>query len=265
MKKVVIAVLMLFASVASSFGEELSKHEYWVYVPIENYNWKEFGSSGEKLLEESGVRFGLGLDYRYRSLKGKLPLRFRGEFLYGDVDYDGHTMGGIPSKTNTTYLSWKTEGDAAWRFWFDKVVLDPMLGFGYKGWSRDIHSAGVIDPATGQGGPAIGYTEKWEMLYAYTGLRLETNRWRNDKWGLFAEAAARFPVSVSNKVDEFGVTVHPGKDVTPYVELGGYFDMVRVAAYYERMTFGQSPYSREGAYQPESVSDIFGFKLGLRF
>lgn len=265
MKKVVYATMMLLASVASSFGGELPKSEYWVYVPVENYNWKEFGSSGEKLLEESGVRFGLGVDYRYRSLKGKLPLRFRGEFVYGDVDYDGQTQSGIPAETNTTYLSWKAEGDAAWRFWFDKVVLDPMLGFGYKGWSRDIKSSGVIDPETGEGGRSNGYTEKWEMLYTYAGMRLETNRWRNDKWGLFGEASARIPVSVSNKVDEFGITVHPKKDITPYAEIGGWYDMVRVAAYYERMSFGQSPYSPEGAYQPESTSDIFGLKLGLRF
>lgn len=265
MKKFVITALMLLATAATSFGEELSKHEYWLYVPVEEFSWKEYGVAGENLLKENGTRFGLGLDYRYRALKGKMPLRFRGEFVYGDVDYDGHTQSGIPSETNSTYLSWKVEGDAAWRFWFDRVVVDPMLGFGYRAWSRDINDGGVINPATGRGGAVLGYTEDWEVIYGYTGLRLETNRWMNDKWGFFGEVSAKFPVSVKNTVDEFGITVKPGKDVTPYVELGGWYDMVRLAAYYERMTFGKSSLSAEGAFQPESVSDIFGFKVGLRF
>lgn len=123
----------------------------------------------------------------------------------------------------------------------------------------------MINPATGGFGASQGYTEDWEILYGYAGVRLESNRWRNDKWGFFGEASAKFPVSVKNKVDEFGITVKPGKDVTPYVELGGWYDMVRIGAYYERMTFGKSPLSPEGAYQPESESDIFGVKVGLKF
>lgn len=265
MKKTVIAVFMLFASVASSFGSELSKHEYWLYVPIEGFSWEEHGDAGGKLLDENGTRFGLGLDYRYRALKGKMPFRFRGEFVYGDVDYDGHTQNGIAAKTNSTYLSWKVEGDTAWRFWFDRVVIDPMLGFGYRTWSRDINDAGIINPATGGGFISQGYTEDWEVIYGYAGLRLETNRWRNDKWGFFGEASAKFPVSAKNSVDEFGITVKPGKDITPYLELGGWYDMIRISAYYERMTFGKSPFSQEGAYQPQSESDIFGVKVGLRF
>lgn len=265
MKSFIAAVVFLIATSAACFAGDLPKHEYWVYVPIENFSWKETGDAGEKLLSEDGIRFGLGLDYRYRALKGKMPLRFRGEFVYGDVDYDGHTQSGIPAKTTSTYLSWKVEGDAAWRFWFDRVVVDPMLGFGYRAWSREIGDAGVIDPATGRGGASQGYTEDWEVIYGYAGLRLETNRWRNDKWGFFGEASAKFPVSAKNKVDELGITVKPGKDVTPYAELGGWYDMVRLAAYYERMTFGQSPLSAEGAFQPESSADIFGVKVGLRF
>ncbi|ANA41790.1 hypothetical protein A2G06_16770 (plasmid) [Geobacter anodireducens] len=259
------AIVMFIVAQSQCFAGELSKHEWWVYVPVEDFTWKEHGETGEKLLEESGIRFGLGLDYRYRALKGKLPLRFRGDFTYGEVDYDGHSQSGIPAKTTSTYLSWKVEGDAAWRFWFDRVVVDPMLGFGYKAWSRDIKDAGAINPATGNGVAITGYTEDWEVIYGYAGLRLETNRWRNDKWGIFGEASAKFPISAKNKVEEFGITVKPGKEVTPYVELGGWYDMVRIAGYYERMTFGQSPLSPEGAFQPESTADIFGVKVGLRF
>lgn len=265
MKLLIPTGALLVATSATCFGNDLSKHEYWVYAPVESFEWRENGDSGDKLLEESGTRFGIGADYRYRALNGKMPLRFRGEFVYGDVDYDGHTQGGIASKTNSTYLAWKMEGDAAWRFWFDRVVLDPMLGFGYKAWSREIHDGGVIDPTSGTGKAVRGYTEDWEILYGYAGLRLETNRWRNDTWGLFGEASAKFPVSVKNTVDEFGISVKPGKDITPYVEFGGWYDMVRIAAYYERMTFGKSPYSPEGAYQPESKSDIFGVKIGFKF
>jgi hypothetical protein len=263
MKKTVIASLIMAASATCHAGE-LSKHETWVYVPVESFNWREY-DAGSKILEEDGVRFGLGVDYRYRSMAGKMPLRFRGEFLYGDVDYDGHTMTGIPVDTNVKYFNWKAEGDAAWRFWFDKVVVDPMLGFGYRAWSRDIKDAGGIDPDTGYSFTSLGYKEKWSMIYGYAGLRLETNRWKNDKWGFFGEASAKIPISVTNKVSEYDVKVHPHKEITPYVELGGWYDKIRLSAYYERTEFGRSPYSSGGAYQPKSVSDVFGAKVGIRF
>ena len=268
MKKLIIAMSMVMLPLAAPAWADqgkLSKHEWWIYSNLENFTWKEKGDTGERLLKEDGERFGLNLDYRYRAHNGQIPLRLRGGYSFGDVDYKGSTQTGEPVDSTTKYRSWYVEGDAAWRIWTKHASIDPFLGFGYRAWTRDIRDGFVIDWENMTAGTSEGYKEEWSVLYPILGLRAESNRWTNDKIGWFGEAFVRFPVKTDNDVPEFGMSVTPGKDPHFGLELGGWYDMLKLSLYYTHEKYHAGPMNGEGALQPYSESDIVGVKLGVRF
>lgn len=267
MKKMMtaMAVLMLSAGHVCADEGKLSKHEWWINANIENFTWIEKGDAGERLLKEDGERFGINLDYRYRAYNGRIPLRLRGGYSFGDVDYKGSTQDGLPVDTTTKYKSWYAEGDAAWRLWTQYASIDPFLGFGYRQWSRNLDDGFVIDWENMEAGTSEGYKEKWSLYYPFVGLRAESNRWKNDKIGWFGEAYVRFPIKIDNEVPKYDMTVSPGKDPHYGFELGGWYDILKMSLYYTHEKYHAGPMNSESALQPYSESDIFGVKAGVRF
>lgn len=255
--------------------------EFVLYPFVEYFNWKEFGSQGDRLLEESGPLFGVGTLLRVDLRDEMLMLQAKGELFGGNVDYDGQTqynpidpaVSEIPVNTDVDYFGTKLEGDLGLRLGRGKGNVEPFIGLGYRYWVRDLNDS----VATDRNGDLVGvggYTERWQSLYTRWGLRGAYAF--DDNFKLFAEVGGKYPIYNENSVDYFAdedVTIKPGKQFSPFAEAGFRIDRFRASIFYEGFRFSSSPLVFAGfdgsdpvyLSQPKSESEIIGITLGWCF
>ena len=96
---------------------------------------------------------------------------------------------------------------------------------------------------------------------------------------VFLEAGVKLPVSTTNYIDDINVsyeaiTLKPGNKPSLFGEVGVKLNVFKISAFYDSMRFKKSPLvltydpflgSFMGYYQPKSVSDMFGLKIGASF
>jgi hypothetical protein len=234
---------------------------------MESFTWKEYGSLGEELLEESGPRFGVGFAF-HKVFGSGLALKPRAEFFGGSVDYDGATQAGVPVSSETDYFGFKGEFDLGGQIG-NKVIFEPFAGIGLRGWDRDIN-----DSTTVTGTPAIGYTEQWFMSYLRIGLRLLSPP--SVSFRGYFELGARVPLHTENTVllsEKFpvtDVTLEPGNKTSFFAEGGFRTGGFKMTLFYETLRFKESPPELEPVsgfyfYQPRSEADIYGVRVGAAF
>lgn len=268
----------LVVTLAAPLPASASRLEEFVLYPfIEYFNWEEFDSQGNRLLEESGPLFGVGTLLRVDLRDGRLMLQAKGELFGGNVDYDGQTQNDpddpavseIPVHTDVDYFGTRIEGDLGLRFGEHKGNFEPFIGLGYRYWIRDLNDSVAID-RNGSPVGVGGYTEEWQSLYTRFGLR---GAYAIDEdFRFFAEAGGKYPIYNENTVDYFSdddVTIKPGEQFSPFAEVGFRLDRFRMSVFYEGFKFSESPLVHAGGnvflLQPESKSEIIGITLGYCF
>jgi hypothetical protein len=258
------ASALLLAATLAMPGRALAESGF-IYPTFERFTWRESAESGARLLEERGSRFGLGVEAQTVILV--LPVRYRGAFSWGRVDYDGHTQAMAPVRSKTTYVLFDFQLDIAPRFGGGDAVYGPFAGLGYRYWTRDIASATTTD-ASGRPATAEGYMEKWTLVYAKVGLYGDLRL--SSPWGLSAEAGALIPLDSENQA--LGLTFKPDGQVSLFAQAGVRYGWFAVALAYEAMRFDASarvPVSGLGftgyAMQPRSASDLYTVKVGVSY
>jgi len=254
--------------------ELFSQHaqRFHAFGLVESFTWKEFDDSGAKLLEENGLLFGVGI-------KGELPVGEQAEFdflatLYGgNIDYDGHTMGGVPVKATTGYVGMRTE----WMISYlvdvgpddgGELILKPGAGLGLRAWKRSLDNKGSF---LGENIGSMGYIENWMTMYAKVGIGAEL-KFSTD-CDLSTSLEARLPLfnrNVADMSDHGGpsdITIEPGRSVSLYWETGLRYKNFSGALYLETLEFSRSaPDSKYGMFlQPRSSAFIAGVRAGMTF
>lgn len=259
----VFCCFIQFMQAAQSFAAETN-----IYFISELFEWQEFVHH-DRLLKETGPRFGLGLNRDVRFYNDHLIFKPRMEIIGGQVDYEGATQSHVPLKSDTDYYDGKAEFDLGWRYVsLKKSSIEPFVGAGLRGWYRKIHDATASDRVT----RATGYPEEWYSIYLRYGLRGDLAL--TEKTSLFVDAGGKFPVYNRNKAhfDESGlgpdVTFEPGKQPSWFAEAGVQYKPFRASIYYDGMRFSKSDneHSRGAIYyQPETEANMYGIRIAMTF
>lgn len=259
---VVLPLLFLFGS-GSAEAAPLLGGEATVYGAVEQFYWREFDPvTGNRLLRESGPRYGVGFIY-HREFSNHITVTPRVEIFGGTVDYDGATIPtptkpSVPVKSKTDYFGGKLEGDIGYNFGPSQgVSVEPFGGLGFRGWSRDIRDSTATD-----GSSVKGYREDWFTFYLRFGVRGNIALSTDAK--IFAEAGIKFPVYNENYASIIGVTFNPGNEPSPFAEAGVKIHSLKVSGYYDSMRFSKSDVV-SGYLQPESHADMYGVRIGYSF
>jgi hypothetical protein len=221
----------------------------------EYYYWQE-NANGAKLLDESGIRYGLELSYKQEQDEGWI---WAGRFkvYYGSLDYNGQTFGGTSLKTTSEYYGGLAELRTGYRWDLnDDEYLDLMGGLGLEDWLRSLNGTG-------------GYDENWLPIYAKAGFELCPE----NESGWLGTLGVKVPIYTWQMVDLSRVgggsfTLHPGSRPSAYAEAGYQYKRLSLVAYFDSYWFAQSPvveYQGIYVYQPESLSFEAGLKVGWTF
>jgi len=271
MKRTVLALMaMLFLAQTASMAEAADSgpiRELSVYPFIQYFTWEEFsGTTGSRLLKESGPQYGVGGDIMLHLAEGTAgAMTFRGKVeLFGSVvDYDGQLQDGTPHKTDVTYFGTNEQATLGWAIPYRDLTVEPFGGLGYRWWLRDLQGSG-------------GYTEYWTSLSALLGVR--GNYKVGSDTSLFAMGGGKYPFYNRNEVENYPgvgrIELEPGNDWSAMAEAGIRHEHMKVSFYYESYLFPQSPEVARYNYanarteyfiQPRSESEIFGLKFGWSF
>jgi hypothetical protein len=274
MKHTVVALCLLLGSLFPSFASGEDGNGKFSLSPVVNYfTWKEYDSSGERIVKESGVIYGLQGGIKGVPLYqiGRQSLQLSGDLLIygGVVGYDGRqNLTNLPVSTNVDYVGSRLRIDAGWSMPVQESILEPFSGITYRFWLRNLQSSSAVDDR-GNRVPVSGTTEYWNDISARLGVR-----WYDISlapgWKLFAEGGALYPFYVSNTVDMANgvTTLEPKGMLTPFGEVGLRIKRLRFALTYEEQRYSRSSTLVVGSYfvhQPESVGEYFGFSVGYCF
>ncbi|HMP75118.1 MAG TPA: hypothetical protein PKE12_02365 [Kiritimatiellia bacterium] len=232
--------------------------EFEAYLRAERFAWEEF-VDGARILKEDGPRIGGGIRGTLLEFE-RWRLAARAEATLGRVDYDGQTFGGEPATANSDYFGMRGELDAVLRPEAEGLRFHPRLGIGARYWLRRI-AEGDADEG--------GYDENWFTLYAKFGGQLV---WTLDGNTRIYLGVARRP-ALANRTyynielaDDDTFSLEPGRDSTWDVEAGLQHGRVRIAAFYETLSFKESnrkSFPPIEVFQPKSEGSIAGVQVGL--
>ncbi len=227
------------------------------YARFDYFFWNE-RNGGTQIDSEHGTLYTLGCSQCFGAD------RFRGEIFTGTMNFSGYdwfgTWFGSFVESHTNYLG--VRGEYEWVWDLNLHGCPPatvFAGIGTRFWIRDIKDDWIPGPDS----LSVGYQETWWTLYPYLGLE---KRW---PCNVGEEIYARGRLGCTVFTYEFfgghgGVPLYPRPDLTGQVEVGFRHDQLFIAAYFEAMTWNESPTVRN-AFQPLSQMFTTGLKLGLSF
>ena len=236
-----------FALAIAGTGHGVQAREPWNYGPrqtymqagLEQYDWKEFSSTGSILDKESGPLFTLGAGVsNFRRIDSGPIYQAGGELYLGTLDYDGETQSGIPLTTKSDYSGVQLEGLGGYRFVRWPHGVDLFGGGGWEYWSRSIQ-----DALAANGSPAYGYLEQYYVLYAKLGAGFFQEF---GSWSYRIKAGGKYPFYTyehANLGD--GLSLSPGRELSGFarisVEFGpGTRDHFGLILSYDSFRFSQS-------------------------
>lgn len=249
--------------------------EVRVTAGLERFSWGEY--NGGKLLDESGPRYAVGLNWLMDGRSGWLP-GYNGKLYYNDVTYSGRacdTVGNCsPFSTNTGYQGMLNEALLHYRLdpgikpdETDRHYLDIVAGLGLDYWIRDIKGKGGV----------TGYKETYTIGFLRAGLEMLPV-----KNGVWVGAGLKYPF-YANEVAGFksagladsDLTLTPQPDISYYGSIGWRFNNpFSVSFDFDSYRFKRSDlvsYTVGGVtassqmVQPESRMEVYTFKVGYSF
>ncbi len=264
MTGVLIAALFCYGAVAP---RPTAADECAVSLSLEDYTWKELNDNSSRLLKESGDLIGLGFSYQHE-LSNHVTFSPRAEIFGGQIDYAGQTQSGIPATSTVTYVGSSIETEAGRKYEINgSYYIEPFGGLGFRAWQRGINNGTTVNGAS-----ASGITEDWVTTQALIGMRGGVTP--TPRLAMFAEAGMKLPLYNEEAV-YFGngylrpdANLHPGKQTSFFGEVGTRFRCMKAGVFYDGMRFSRSDQERITGgyvYQPRSVLDIYGVKIGVAF
>ena len=272
--KLLIVVLIFTLYHSSSYAKPSKNFHLYdnnldVYFYPEQFNWKEFSETGDRLLKDSGTLYAIGFsgsgplskEFSFNPKLYRVIAGGRFEYYWGSVDYDGQTWEGAPVKTDTIYKGMLFDGWMGWHFKITHTFgLGPIFGVGLNLWTRDIKSTST----------AIGYEEDWQIYHFLLGANSE-KIFPGMKFRIFAKAGVNIPFDNTNEADFGGcqkAKVHPDKYVPSVFTEGGFqLRKLKCALYYNSFEFDQSDVDDEYKMmlQPKSKAETLGVRIALSF
>lgn len=250
MKKALIVGLVALAGLSTANAVE-------VYLQPEHTTWKEY-MGGNQLLKESGMVYRLGVKGTVFNIKG-IQLVADGNFRVGSIDYDGHTWGGTPVKTDTRYVGMELRPMLQKEFVINnQFSVVGGLGLGYDLWNRNLKETSN----------ATGYTEVWEQFYLP--VQAQAKYRVNQDLSLTAGLEYRFNLRTTNRVDAFDATVKPKSGTHYTLQAGMEYKKFTLTGFYRYDKWKQSdpeysPVLGVDVLQPESKRELLGIALGYKF
>jgi len=242
-----------------------------VSAGTEYFIWQEYSDGGSKLLDETGMRYFVGVSGS-NDLNRNWSSDFGVRLYSGTVDYDGETQPpqSVPVKTDTDYSGTTFElGFTRYTAERRNLATGEWLirfAIGTDRWRR-----GLQDSHDANGNAVSGYVERYLSNYAKLGAiyRVEGS-WE-------AGFGAKAPFFVSEKADMGGsnVTLNPEGQLSLYAHLdvplsrqwgvSVNYDSYRFAKSDKELTYIPSKSAYYWVWQPESSQDTLGVAVHYRF
>jgi hypothetical protein len=242
----------------------------------QSFRWREFGDTGERLLQEKGARFSIGAAFdNFRREGPGVLYSVNGKLYLGRVNYDGQTqsaipaLDGIPLSTDVDYFGVNIEALAGYRVG-RRLGLDVFGGVGLDDWLRSIN-----DGRTSTGLQVYGYDEYYTIMYGKAGLGFFQllNGWR-----YMLQGGVKMPLYTNEYVNlGDGVDLQPKPKPSAFANLQFDFGTERrkrfgVALYYDSYRFNESDpelvtdgFTTATVWQPRSHMDVYGLRLSYYF
>ena len=273
--KQVIIITLLLGVMPNAYPVEKNA-AFSITGGVEKFNWREFGSNGRELLDESGLRYSFGANYdNLRRINSGTIFSLAGKVYAGDVDYDGETQpSAIPLQSTTTYFGAQFDAMGGYRFARHLHGLDLLGGAGLDFWLRSIDDAYI--PGIGQ---VSGGEEDYYAFFAKLGLGYfhEMGKARH-----YLQAGIKYPFFVyeyaySSRSDDLTLKPkgRPSLFVKYQIEFGSAMrNRFGLNFYYDSYQFDQSDAVVDTAggiptgyivWQPESQQKTLGIQLAYYF
>lgn len=245
-----------------------------VVVGAEFFIWEEFGDADRRLLQETGVRYTLGVSKNNLDRRTAGPLyEVQLKNYFGDLIYDGQTQSGQPLDTNVAYqgnqLRLALGGRVRLDIWPFMNMVDVLGGLGIENWTRNIE-----DGVTASGVKALGIKETYQVSFSEFGIGLMGLRGESTN---YLQVGARKPFQTREGVAIFDgpVTLSPGREWSMFAKYtfghAAPSSRLGLTLYYESYRFSKSaPVSTSIGgtpvlvLQPKSEMYVFGFQVGYR-
>ena len=234
--------------------------DFKAYLFAHDFDYTEYGDSGEFLDGETGWLPGFGLSYA--ETKGVHGMRAKLELAGGTVDYDGHTQSGLPHQTETDTFLFRFGLD--YEYTPDPGAITFLIGADYAGWDRDIQPA--FNPLVG--GTVGGLLEEYRWWEVHAGVDATVYRRNRHIWALRGEAL--YIADPRMTVVDFGdveldLGAEPGYRLTGrYLHESPAAWSVGVEAFFEEWEFGRSDNVTVGSvtlFEPRSETSNAGIRL----
>ena len=246
----------------SNFSNLQSKKEQFrlgLGISVMNLDYKETLPPPYKSTE-SGFLPGIS-GFLRRDFTGGWAIEGRGSFHFGDEDYDGTTMEGVPlaSKTNSKFF--ELAGFGAHKFSLDAAAdFEIRAGLALKFWRRALDEEYVEDYTR----IAIPIESQFSFLVG-------------EKNTLKIYAAADIMIGGRMDLDIYGATTDVTLGDEVGIRIGGAFEApltnklsLIFNSYYEHFSFGESNSSvlyfqgtYQSIYEPASKTNNFFFGVGV--
>ena len=206
------------------------------YTRFDYFVFKE-QSYGNDLFDEHGTLYTLGY------VRSRGATRLRVEVFTGTMNYTpGYTWSGISFESITRYLGARGEFELIWDVQRDGCsAVSAFVGIGSRFWIRDLK-----DGTLPSNNFWMGDQENWWTLYPYVGLEKKWDLWGCEQIFLSGRVG---PTAWTYEYASTGgaPSLSPSTGVTGQVELGLRHEQFYMTAYFEAMTWGQSPVVRATA------------------
>ena len=243
---------------------------------VEQFRWREIDTDKRQLLEESGQRYNVAVNFdNLRRLNSGMVYSLGGKLYLGSVDYNGETqLTSIPVRSTTSYFGVQFDALGGYRFERHLHGLDLLAGVGVDYWRRSIKDSYV------QGlGQVSGANEDYFAFNTRLGLGYfhEMGNARH-----YLQVGLKYPFYVFEYGYQTGadnVILNPKGRASLFARYQWEFGNAArnrwgVSLYYDSYRFSQSNTVIDTAngvptgyiiWQPESHQDVYGVQLGFYF
>lgn len=269
-----VGVWSLLGFLPQAYAEQSST--FSMHGGVEQFRWREIDTDKRQLLEESGQRYSVAVNFdNLRRLNSGVVYSFGGKLYLGSVDYNGETqLTSIPVQSTTSYFGLQFDALGGYRFERRLHGLDLLAGVGVDFWLRSIKDSYVRGL-----GQVRGADEDYYAFNAKLGLGYfhEMGNARH-----YLQAGLKYPFYVYEygyQVAADNVTLNPKGRVSFFARYQWEFGNAAhsrwgASLYYDSYRFSQSNTVIDTAngvptgyivWQPESHQDVYGVQLGYYF